>query len=100
MKAYRLTVAADGQLQEIWRYSRDRWGAAQANAYFAVVEAALHAAIKTPALLRPRADLGEAIVARKVGSHVAYGFVHEEVFVVVAVLHARMDPKRHLLRDE
>lgn len=41
MKSYRLTETADEHLQEIWRYTRDRWGAAQASAYLAEIEKAL-----------------------------------------------------------
>jgi len=99
VKGYRLTEAADSHLQEIWRYTRDRWGAEQANAYLSSIEAALNAAIKRPTLLRPRPDLGGGLVARKAQSHVAYGFVEDEMLVVIAVLHGRMDPKRRLLRD-
>jgi toxin ParE1/3/4 len=100
MKGYRLTEAADRQLQEIWRYSRDRWGAARAHAYLAEIDAALNAAVRTPTLLRPRPELGAGIVARKAQSHVVYGFVEDDELVVIAVLHGRMDPKRHLLSGE
>jgi toxin ParE1/3/4 len=95
MIGYRLTETADRQLQEIWRYSRDRWGAARADAYLAVIDDALKDAITLPALLRARPELGEEIVARKAGSHVAYGVLQGEVLLVVAILHGRMDPKRH-----
>lgn len=97
MKGYRLTEAADSHLQEIWRYT-NRWDAAQANAYLAAIEAALDAAIKTPALLRPRAELGAGMMARKAQSHIVYGFIENDTLIVVAVLHGRMDPRRHLLR--
>ncbi|MFT3729354.1 MAG: type II toxin-antitoxin system RelE/ParE family toxin [Terricaulis sp.] len=99
MKGYRLTEAADRQLRDIWRYSRDRWGVDRANLYLSAISTALEAAIKTPALLRPREELGAGMLARKVQFHVAYGFVQDEMLIVVAVLHARMDPKRHLLRE-
>ena len=100
MKGYRLTEAADKHLQEIWRYTRDRWGVPQANAYLAAIEASLDAAIKAPALLRPRPELGDGLMARRALSHVVYGIVQDDVLIVVAVLHGRMDPKRHLLRDD
>ncbi len=97
MKRCRLTETADRQLREIWAYSRDRWGAARADSYLAAIDAALNAALSTPALLRPRPELGDGIVARKAGSHVAYGIIQNDVLLVVAVLHMRMDPRRHLL---
>lgn len=99
MKGYRLTETADRQLQEIWRYSRDRWGAARANAYLAEIEDALTKAVKSPALFRARSELGADVLARRVASHVAYGAVEDDEFVVIAVLHGRMDPRRHLLKS-
>jgi toxin ParE1/3/4 len=100
MKGYRLTENADAQLQEIWRYSRDRWGKKRADAYLASVDAALTTAIATPSLLRPRPELGDGIVARKTHSHVVYGIIIDDTLIVLAVLHGRMDPKRHLVGDE
>lgn len=99
MKGYRLTETADRQLQEVWRYSRDRWGAARADAYLAEIDDALAKAVKSPALLRSRPELGEKILARKAVSHVAYGVVENDEFVVIAVLHGRMDPRRHVLKS-
>lgn len=86
-------------MQDIWLYSRNRWGVARADAYLAVIDDALKDAVASPALLRARPELGEEIVARKAGSHVAYGVVEGEVLLVVAVLHPRMDPKRHLMNE-
>ncbi len=100
MKVYRLTETADRQLQGIWRYSRDRWGVARANTYLAEIEAALERAIQTPALLRGRPELGEGVVARKAASHVAYGILEGDTLLVLAVLHGRMDPKRHLFHQD
>lgn len=99
MKRYRITGTADRQLQEIWRYSHDRWGRVQADAYLARIDAALAAALVTPALLRPRPELGEGVVARGAASHIAYCVVDADILIVIAVLHARMDPRRHLLKD-
>lgn len=99
MKGYRLTEAADRQVQDIWRYSRDRWGAARATAYLAEIDEALTKAVMTPSLLRPRSELGKGIVARKVMSHIAYGVIVDDELIVVAVLHGRMDPKRHLSKS-
>jgi toxin ParE1/3/4 len=97
MRGFRLTETAERHLQEIWRYSRDRWGVARADAYLESIDAALNATIATPSLLRARPELGEGVVARRAGSHVAYGVVQGDLLLVIAVLHGRMDPKRHLL---
>lgn len=99
MKGYRLTERADSQLQEIWRYPRDRWGKATADAYLASIEAALATAVATPSLLRTRPELGDGVVARKARSHVVYGIIADDTLIVTAVLHGRMDPKRHLIVD-
>jgi toxin ParE1/3/4 len=100
MKRYRLTEKDDAQPQEIWRYTRDRWGKHRADAYLASIDAALTTAIATPTLLRRRPELGDGIVSRKAHSHVVYGIVIDDTLIVLAVLHGRMDPKRHLIGDE
>ena len=63
MRNYRLTETADQHLQDIWRFSSTRWSPAQADAYLEKIDAALRTALGTPALFRPRPELGDGIHA-------------------------------------
>lgn len=96
MKAYRLTQSADRHLQEIWRYSKDHWGRARADAYLQELEAALDKALARPSLLRSRPELGVGVYALRAASQMIYALIADDVLIVIAVLHQRMDPRRHL----
>ena len=38
MARYRLTPKADRDLMQIWRYTNEKWGKAQANEYLQLLE--------------------------------------------------------------
>jgi len=94
MKGYRLTETADQHLQDIWSYTRERWGAKQADVYLQQLQDGLVAAMQTTALWRPRPELGEGVLADKVGAHILFGRVADEWLHILAVLHERMEPRR------
>jgi toxin ParE1/3/4 len=98
MKTYRVTETADAQLQDIWRFTAKRWNPDQANAYLGQLESAVVAALATPALLRPRPELGKDIFAIPAGSHIIYCVAEGDILAIVAILHARQDPRRNLMR--
>jgi toxin ParE1/3/4 len=100
MKRYRLTATADAQLQDIWRFTCDRWGPDQADRYLRDIDQGLEAAINTPALLLQRPELGLGVVSRRIGSHVVYGVPRGEDLLIIGVLHGAMDPQRHLTPDD
>jgi len=99
MKTYRVTETADAQLQDIWRFTAKRWNPAQADSYLEQLERAVTAALETPALLRARPELGDDIFAIPAGSHIIYCVAEVDVLAIVAVLHARQDPRRNLMRS-
>lgn len=80
----------------------DRFGAKQTHTYLAKIEDVIDRATKNRRLLRHRPELGEHIYSVRCVSHVA--FLAEDkttgIWLVVAVLHGRMDPARHLKAGE
>lgn len=96
MAELRLTPAALRDLEEIWRYTAQRWGASQAERYIdhlnACFEALAHSPLSAPACdhIRP------AYRRQPVESHVVYYRTGQDSVVVVRILHARMDAPRHL----
>lgn len=88
MSVYRLTLEADRQLTEIWRYTAGRWGVRQADDYLAALEATCEKAAATPSLLRPRADLSPDLGAIKSGSHMVFARIDSDgVLLIVSILH-------------
>lgn len=96
MKRFQLTERADRELSEIFRYTTERYGRRQAETYAAKLLQRLERAMTTPALIRPCDDILPSLLLVRAESHVAYGKLDADVFVVLAVLHQSMDPSRHL----
>jgi toxin ParE1/3/4 len=86
-------------LREIGRYTRRRWGLEQRNRYLAELDACFQHLAETPSLGRPYAPVPPYWRVTQ-GAHVVF-FRREDGgdVVIVRVLHARMLPERHLVRD-
>ncbi len=117
MKAptYRLTPAADRDVEGILRQSEQLFGSAQQGRYARLIEAAAELVAAHPTRPGSRApdDLGRGIRAfhvelaasrRGAASHVLY-YVStadagaNESVAILRVLHEAMDPRRHLTGD-
>ncbi|MGE0291710.1 MAG: type II toxin-antitoxin system RelE/ParE family toxin [Hyphomonadaceae bacterium] len=96
MRSFRYSVRADADMVGIARYSRERFGDAQTERYLTQIEAAISKAVEIPGLMRVRPELGEGIFAARCGSHIAFLTRPANTWLVIAVLHSRMDPARHL----
>jgi toxin ParE1/3/4 len=96
MFEFRLTPAAERDLEAIWRYTRQQWGVEQANRYIDVLTegfAVLASAPKSaPAIDHIRANYRTRVIER----HIVYFKIAPYGIAVVRVLHERMDAPRHL----
>jgi toxin ParE1/3/4 len=93
---YRLTPAAQRDLDEIFDYTVREWGLEQAVAYTAVIEKACVRLAKAPDLPQDcgyiRAGYRRAVVNR----YSIYFRVEDYGVAVVRILHQYMDASRHL----
>ena len=96
MAEYRLTPAAERDLEEIWRYTLQRWGIEQAERYTDVLTAAFRELAAFPARAPACDHICRGFRQRHVGRHAIYFRVTDYGIAVVRVLHERMDVKRHL----
>lgn len=88
MSQYILSPAAQADLEQIWDYTRHRWGVDQAEEYLRELQRAIERAAANP-------HIGYRKLAA--GSHTLfYRVTAEAVIDVVRVLHQRMDVDRHL----
>ena len=96
MAELRLTPAALRDIEDIWRYTAQRWGAAQAERYIdrlnACFDALAQALLSAPACEHIRAGYRR----QPVESHVVYFRAEQSSVTVVRILHERMDAPRHL----
>ena len=96
MAGYALTPAAQADLSEIWDYTAEHWGEAQAERYTRDIQATCEA-------LSSGASVGLSAEAVRVGyrkigvgSHVVYYREREGTLEIVRILHRRMDVTRHI----
>lgn len=96
MADYRLTPAAELDLERIWRYSAESWGTDQADRYIDVLVQGFDSISEAPKAA-PKCDYIRSGYGRQaVERHVIYYRLGDSGLVVVRILHDRMDPKLHL----
>jgi toxin ParE1/3/4 len=83
-------------LKEIWRYSFNEWGEAQADKFLAEIVAGIARLKEHPEMGRSRDDLRAGYRSLRINQHVVFYLVTPSVIRIVRVLHLRMDPDSHL----
>ena len=97
MTSYVLSPRARRDLSDIWDYSAERWGVAQADRYVRLIISAC----EDIAAGRVKGHSAEAIrtgyLRHSIGSHVVFFKMRRRSGIeVVRILHQRMDVGRHL----
>jgi len=97
--SYRLSDRAEADLAEIWDYSAERWNVDQADRYMDALVSRFAWLSENGALWKPRPDLAEGLYSYPQQSHVIYfraGSDVSDLIEIVRVLHARMEPGKHV----
>jgi toxin ParE1/3/4 len=95
MKSLRIAEAAKADLRDIKQYTEQTWGAAQARRYVDEFRARFTLLRQRPRLGRPREELATGLRSLPSGAHVIFYKDLDDRIVVVRVLHASMDVRRH-----
>jgi toxin ParE1/3/4 len=96
MAEYRLTPAAEHDLEAIWVYTTQRWGIEQASDYLDGLTAAFDDLARAPGTAPACEQIRPGYRRRKVGRHMIYFRITNYGIAIVRILHERMDPVRHL----
>ncbi|MEM7667904.1 MAG: type II toxin-antitoxin system RelE/ParE family toxin [Pseudomonadota bacterium] len=100
MSRLRYTPAAQADLDAIWTYTTERWGAAQAAVYVRALDAACREVAAGTRSATPIDDIRPGYQKARVRAHVVYLTRSAEGdTVVIRILHGRMDVDRHLPAD-
>jgi toxin ParE1/3/4 len=83
-------------LKSIWRYSFEEWGEGQADKYLAELNSGIIRLRDNPRLGKPRDELRPGYRSLRVNEHMVYYVLTPSAVRIVRVLHAQMDPDRHL----
>ena len=96
MAEYRLTPAAERDLESIWKYTVRQWGVEQADRYIDFLTAAFAKLADSP-MTAPSCEYIRSGYRRwGVERHMIYFRVTDYGIAVIRVLHDRMDAPRHL----
>ncbi len=95
MAEYRLSPAAERDLEGIAAFTRDQWGAEQASRYMDRLFAAFDELARAPKTAPACDHIRPGYRRRGVERHVIYFRVASYGVAIVRVLHDRMDAARH-----
>lgn len=96
MAEYRLTPAAEGDLEAIWTYTLQKWSAEQADRYIDTLTDAFAELAQSPKSAPACDQIRPGYRRRSIGRHVIYFRPTTYGIVVVRILHDRMDAQGHL----
>ncbi|MEN9480471.1 MAG: hypothetical protein RLZZ298_1866 [Pseudomonadota bacterium] len=96
MAEYRLTPAAEYDLEAIWTHTIQQWDVEQANRYTDFLMEALTKLAQSP-MTAPACDhIRPGYRRQSVERHIIYFRITNYGIAVVRILHDRMDAPRHL----
>lgn len=96
MAEYRLSPAAQRDLDGVFDYTLAQWGLPQALRYTDLLEAACSDLARAPQQAQGCADIRPGYRRRSIEQHVIYFRPTHYGIAVIRILHQRMDAARHL----
>jgi len=96
MAEYRLSPAAERDLEGIWKYTRREWGLDQAERYTDLLTAAFQVLAESPKSAPACDHIRQGYRRRNVERHMIYIRITDYGIAIIRVLHERMDAPRHL----
>lgn len=96
MAAFRLSPAAQQDLDAIFDYTVEQWGMPQALRYMQMLEEACAAMAQAPQQAQDCSHIRSGYRRGLAGQHFVYFRIEEDGIAVIRILHPRMDAPRHL----
>ena len=96
MAEYRLTPAAEGDLEAIWTYTLQQWGEEQADRYIDTLTAAFAELARSPKSAPACDEIRPGYRRRSIERHMIYFRTTTYGVAIVRIIHVRMDAQRHL----
>lgn len=95
-KAIRLSDPASRDLQAIAEYTLSEWGAKQKEAYLNLIKQSFKALSHSGNIGKHRDDIAEGLYSYSVKKHVVFFRETEDEFMIIRILHDRMDMEKQL----
>jgi toxin ParE1/3/4 len=91
MKRYRLTLAAETDLQSIARYTKRQWGQKQRDQYIGKIKLRIGWFAESPQLGKRRPEIFEDLYSFPEGEHVIFYRILPDRIDIVGIPHRLMD---------
>jgi toxin ParE1/3/4 len=95
-RTYRLSPKAERDLEDIWRFSFQKWSRAQADAYYGNLIEAFENLAKGDRKGRPIDGIQPGYLSLACGSHFIIHVERGRRIEIIRILHRRMNIGRHL----
>lgn len=96
MAEYRLSPAAESDLERIWLYTRAQWGNEQSHRYIDHLINTFAALADAPQSATACDHIRAGYRCRRVERHMIYFRMESYGIAIIRVLHDRMDAEQHL----
>lgn len=96
MAEYRLTPAAERDLESTWTYTAEQWGVDQAERYIDLLTASFAELANSPRSAPSCEHIRPGYRRRSIEQHVVYFRITKYGIAIIRILHSRMDAPRHL----
>lgn len=96
MAEYRLTPAAERDLERIWTHTFRQWGVEQANRYIDILTTTFAELAQSPNTAPACDQIRPGYRRRSVERHMIYFRIMDYGIAIIRLLHGRMDAPRHL----
>jgi toxin ParE1/3/4 len=91
-----LSPRARADIEEIWDYTAERWGVAQAETYIRQIQTAIETVAASPRLARSCDDVRPGYWRYPASSHIIFFRLIRDGIDIARILHRRMDFDRNL----
>ena len=89
-KRYRITPRAHRDLENIGRYSMNKWGKEQRNRYLHALDQRFAWLVDRPHVGKHRPDINQGFYSFPQGSHLIFYLIHENGIDIIGILHKEM----------
>ena len=96
-KSIRISNPATRDLQAISEYTQSEWGAKQKESYLNLIKQSFKTLSRSGNIGKLRDKIAQGLYSYRIKKHVVFFRETEDEFIIVRVLHGRMDMEKQLL---
>ena len=91
IQRFRITPRAQRDLENIGRYTMNKWGKQQRNHYLRNLDHRFQWLAERPTVGKHRVDIEEGFYSFPHGAHLVFYLIHDSGIDIIGILHKEMD---------